>query len=314
MLDADAIGRSISLSQLVDCLELAFRGAGIAPIRQVLPLPGGAGRLFAAMPAFEKEGGGVVKLATLIPDNPARGLPAIQGVVVVFSRTGTPVAVLDGAVVTRLRTAAASALASRYLSRSDSSHLVVIGTGALAPVMARGHCVTRPITRISVWGRSAERAEATVATLREELGPSVEVRSTASLESSVRDADIVTCATSSSAPLLLGHWLRPGTYVDLVGSFSPKTREADDDVVRSARIFVDTREGALAEAGDLLQPLASGVIRPEQIVGELADLVCARVVGRTSNEQIVVFKSVGAAVEDLAASQRIVAAAASLNS
>ncbi len=298
------------LPRLIDSLEEAFQGDLVAPPRYVGHVPGGTGeRLLLLMPAFDGRGAGVVKLATVYPDNDGADVPRIQAAIVVFSERGTPEAVLDGTLVTRLRTGAASALASRYLSRRDSKHLVVVGTGALAPFMAAAHCAVRPIERISVWGRRLDRAHATGEAIRANAPPNVEVLVTESLELAMRDADIVSCSTSSSEPVVRGRWLRPGTFVDLVGSFSPVRREADDDVVRRARLFVDTFEGALTEAGDLLEPLRRGVIERAQIEGELADMVCGRVRGRLSESEITLFKSVGTAVEDLAAARLIVTAA-----
>src|SRR5438132_8307075 len=149
------------MPRLVDCLEKEFRGKSVVPQRQVVKMPGGKGeRLFLSMPAFAEDGGAAVKVVTYFPDNPAARRPAIQATIIVFSETGAPVAILDGTTVTQLRTGAASALASKYLSRADSSHLVIIGTGALPPSMAAAHCAVRPITRVSVWGRRPERANA----------------------------------------------------------------------------------------------------------------------------------------------------------
>jgi ornithine cyclodeaminase len=260
------------------------------------------------MPAFDRGGGGVIKLATVFPENGGRGLPTIQAVLVVFAETGSPVALLDGAMVTRLRTSAASALASSYLSRTNSEHLLVVGTGALAPYMALAHCTVRPIRRVSVAGRREERAIDTAAEIRS-LVAGVEVDVAASLEEAVPAADIISCATSTAQPVLAGRWLRPGAFVDLVGSFSPAKREVDDDTVLRSRLFVDTFEGALAEAGDLLQPLERGLIGRERIEAELADLVSGRASGRRGPHEIILFKSVGTAVEDHAAAKLIVAAA-----
>jgi ornithine cyclodeaminase len=261
------------------------------------------------MPAFDQKGVAAVKLVTYFPDNPARQLPTLQSSIVLFSETGTPIALLDGTSVTHLRTGAASALASRYLSRANSAHLVVVGTGALAPSMAAAHCTVRPITQISVWGRRSERAAETAAVIRSLVSSEIEILVSDSLEQAISTADIISCATSSSTPLLAGRWLRPGTFVDLVGSFSPSKRESDDEVIRRSRIFVDTFEGALAEAGDILDPLCRGVIDKKQIEGELCDLVSGRVVGRSSDDEIILFKSVGTAIEDLAASRMVITAA-----
>lgn len=305
ILDPVEIRKLTPMPALIEALATAFRSECTAPPRTIVAVPGGVDRLLASMPAFDDAGAGAVKLATLYPGNASVGLPTVQAVIVLFSVNGTPEAIVDGTTVTRLRTGAASALASRYLSRPDSAHMVIIGTGALAPYMALAHCAVRPIERISVWGRNREHAAAAQAEIQRLL-THVEVSLVENLEHAVAVSDIVSCATSSPTPVLAGGWLRPGTFVDLVGSFAPTTREADDDVVRQARIFVDTFEGALSEAGDLLQPLGRGVIRREHIVGELSDLVHGRVAGRTAANEITLFKSVGSAIEDLAAARMIV--------
>jgi alanine dehydrogenase len=308
-LNAEAIRSLAPMPAVINCLEEAFRKDWVVPPRQVVELPGGSDQhLFLSMPAFDLRGGGAVKLATLLPDNRAKGLPVIQAAIVVFSEAGTPIALLDGTVLTRLRTGAASALASKYLSRADSARLVVIGTGALAPYMAVAHCTARRIDQISVWGRRTAHAASTVESIRA-LIPEIAVEVTESLEKAVATADIVCCATRSSTPILKGQWLRRGTFVDLVGSFSPTCRESDDDVVLRSRIFVDTYEGAFAEAGDVLDPLARGVITKDTIEGDLFDLVRGRIKGRDLDEEIIVFKSVGTAIEDLAVARMVVAAA-----
>ena len=310
VLDAAQIQRLASMPELIECLRQAFRSGGVAPARQVTRIPGGDGkRLLLCMPAFDFQGRGAVKLLTIVPENPARALPTIQAIIAVFSEQGAPVAVVDGTAVTRLRTGATSALASHYLSRPDSSQLLLIGTGALAPYMAMAHCAARPISRVSVWGRRSERAAATAAAIRACVAAGIEVVIAASIEQAAATADIVCCATSSTTPLLCGQWLRPGVFVDLVGSFTPTARETDDDVVRRCRIFVDTFEGAWAEAGDILEPLSRGVIGRASVAGELRDLVCGRVSGRLTADELTLFKSVGSAIEDLAAAQLLVAAA-----
>jgi alanine dehydrogenase len=309
VLNAEEVRALAPLPSLIECLQEAFRRGCSVPLRQVAKMPGGAGdRLFISMPAFDLEGGAAVKLVTVFPDNASKGLPSIQAAILVFSEHGMPVALLDGTVVTHMRTAAASALASRYLSRKDSAHLVIIGTGALAPTMAAAHCVVRPISRISVWGRRPERAVATAAAIRALVSHHIDVLVPNSIVETTAMADIVSCATGSATPVLAGRWLKPGTFVDLVGSFSPSNREADDDVVVRSRIFVDTIEGALAEAGDIIDPLARGVIDRARVEGELADLACGRATGRQSGDEIIMFKSVGTALADLAASRLIVSA------
>lgn len=305
---ADEIAALAPPERLVEALRAAFQGPLFVPPRQVLKLPGGdKQRLFLVMPAFDQRGAGMVKLLSVFPENAAHGRLSIQAAIVVFSESGSPVAILDGTAVTHQRTGAASALASTYLSRAESSHLVIIGTGALAPHMAAAHAAVRPIRRISVCGRTREHAQRTTAAIRRLVAPEVEV-TVAEVETAVASADIISCATNSATPVLRGGWLRPGAFVDLVGSFSPQRRESDDEVMLRSRIFVDTFEGALQEAGDILDPLARGVIARERIQGELADLVSGRQPGRINDEEILTFKSVGTAIEDLAAAQMILAA------
>lgn len=299
-----------SLPRLIEALEVAFRTEWVAPARQVVSMPGGlGGRSFLSMPAFDSKGAAAIKLVTYSPDNPARGLPTVQAAIIVFSETGAPTAIVDGTIVTQLRTGATSALASRYLSRADSTHLVIMGTGALAPHMAAAHCTIRPITQISVWGRRPDRAAATAEAIRLVVHSNVEILVPNQIDTAVASADIISCSTSSPTPVLAGKWLKPGAFVDLVGSFSPFKREADDDVVSRSRIFVDTFEGALREAGDILDPLNRGIIDRRQVLGELSDLVCGRVAGRNDDREITLFKSVGTAIADFVASQLVVVAA-----
>jgi ornithine cyclodeaminase len=307
VLDAEQIRSVVSFPSLIERLKTAFLADWVVPQRQILSVPGGnSDRCLFAMPAFTQNGAGVFKLTSLFPGNAARDIPTIQGVTVVFSDEGSPVAVLDGGTITRLRTAAASALASTYLSRTDSAHLVLIGTGALAPDLVAAHRTVRPITKVSVWGRTPNRVKATVGAIQALEGPDFEVLPTFDLGKSVSKADIVTCATGTTKPLLEGSWLSEGTFVDLVGSFSPSKREADDQVVVRSRIFVDTFEGALSEAGDLIDPLERGIIARDRIEAELCDLISRRKRGRTNSREITLFKSVGTAIEDLAAAQMVV--------
>jgi ornithine cyclodeaminase len=249
---------------------------------------------------------GAVKLATVFPENPShRGLPAIHAQILLFDAlTGEPLALVDGTETTLRRTAAASALAARHLALPHAESLLVIGTGALAPHLIAAHTLVRPIRHVTIWGRSHAKAAA----LAEAVGaprPDLVVEAAEDPAIAAARAQIISCATSAATPVLAGAWLSPGAHVDLVGGFSPHEREADDAVIRQARLFVDTRAGALSEAGDLLIPLASGVISPGAILGELSELCRGEVPGRTSAHDITVFKSVGAAIEDLIAAQLV---------
>lgn len=304
VLNEQALDALLQPDALIEALRQAFADGVTTPPRNVVEVPGNEGRLLLTMPAFALGGEmGVVKLATVYPDNAKRSLPTIQGLVVVFSDRGEVIAILDGAAVTQRRTAAASALAGDYLARSDATQHLVIGTGALAPFLAEAHATVRPIERVAIWGRTPSHIQRAVEATRQRLARRVAVEPAADLQSEVGNADIVSCATSAMEPVLSGRWLKPGAHVDLVGSFSPKKREADDIAVFRSRVFVDTREGARSEAGDLLDPINRGVIGPDHVKGDLADLVLRRVGGRTCGDEITLFKSVGTAIEDLAAAR-----------
>jgi ornithine cyclodeaminase len=291
---------------LVERLREAFREGAEAPLRHrhAVPAPGGEGTLLL-MPAWQAGRSLGVKVVTVFPGNASRGLSAVQAAYLLLdAETGAPLALMDGAMLTRRRTAAASALAADYLARRDSSTLVMVGTGSLAPHLIAAHGAVRPIREVRVWGRSPDKARALAASVAMAAGSGradVRVTPVEDLEAAVRAADVVSCATLASDPLIRGAWLRPGTHLDLVGGFTPAMREADDDAVRRSRVFVDT-PAALEEAGDVVQPIASGVLKKED-VADLFDLVRGRRPGRTDEAQITLFKSVGAALEDLAAAR-----------
>ena len=215
-------------------------------------------------------------------------------------KTGAPQALIDGPMLTLKRTAAASALASSYLSRPDCERLLMVGTGALAPHLIMAHASVRPICNVLIWGRSPDKA----ARLAKRLDRSAfRVDHTEDLEGAARGAEVISCATLSTEPLVRGDWLQPGQHLDLVGAFKPDMRETDDAAIRRARVFVDTREGALKEAGDIVQPIASGALDPADIAGDLFELTRGERAGRRFYDQITLFKSVGTALEDLAAAQ-----------
>jgi ornithine cyclodeaminase len=310
LIDAAAIDRVLSYPALVDVLATAFRDGALAPPRHhhQVPLDGRPAATWLLMPAIAAARAGAttagrylgVKSVTVFPDNGARsGLPGVHGIYVLASaETGVPLAVLDATRLTLWRTAAASALAARHLARADTSRMVMVGAGALAPFFIRAHTSVRPIREVLIWNRTRAAAERIAAPF---ASAPFTVAVTDDLEAACRQADLISAATLSQTALIQGAWLRPGTHVDTAGAYHAGMRETDDDVVLRARIFVDTRAGAFGEAGDLLQPMAAGVIGREAIVGELADLEHRRVEGRRSADEITYFKSVGASIEDLAA-------------
>ena len=300
--DAAAVRAATPWPDLVAALRDAFRQGCDLPPRHhhAFAVPGERDGTLLLMPAWRTGGTLGVKVVNIVPGNDARGLPAVSAVYLLFSAaTGQPLALLDGAELTARRTAAASALAAGFLARADAARLLVVGTGRLAPELAAAHASVRPVREVAVWGRSGGKAEELAARLGRELG--LEVRAAADLEAAVRAADIVSTATTSLEPLVRGAWLKEGAHLDLVGGFTPAMREADDEAVRRARVWVDTLDGALAEAGDIVQPLRSGVLAREAVVGDLFGLCRGEVVGRENPAEITMFKSVGTALEDLAA-------------
>jgi len=269
--------------------------------------PDGAASTLLLMPAWtdfnaagtSKDGHIGVKIVTVSPDNNAIGKPAVMGLYLLLDgRTGEPQALIDGQRLTQWRTACASALAASYLARADAERLLVIGAGALSPFLAQAHAAVRPLKTIRIWNRTPANAEKVVADL---VAKGLPAEAAQDLDAELAEADIVSSATISTTPLVKGARLKPGAHVDLVGGFTPDMREADDEAISRARVYVDTRAGATKEAGDIVQPLASGVLKPEAIVADLAELTRGEKKGRESADEITLFKSVGAALEDLAA-------------
>ncbi len=323
LLDAAQVDAALDDLALIGRLEATFRAGVEMPVRHHHTItaptgPGSADALLLLMPAWTtppKERGQPagrigVKVVTVFPDNGLRSLPAVYGQYLLLDAgTGAPLALLDGAMLTKRRTACASGLASRFLSRPDSRRLLMIGTGALAPELIRVHCKVRPIAEVAIWGRTVAHAEALATRLSASLpgavGRTVSVRAATDRAAEFRAADIISCATLSHTPLVEGAWLQPGQHVDLVGAYTRDMRESDDRAVRAAMVFVDTRAGALKEAGDIVQPLRSGALDEDDVLADLFDLCRGYHRGREpdDNEGITLFKSVGAALEDLAAAE-----------
>jgi alanine dehydrogenase len=293
----------LSYETLIEALAEAFRADITAPSRHthMIPQPSGSEAKLLLMPAWTNSGERLVgcKVVSVYPDNARVGKPSVYGSYLLMSGdTGETIAYMDGTELTARRTAAASALAARYLAREDASHLLMVGTGALAPHLVRAHRTVRPIGRVTLWNRTRSRAVSTAFALS---AAAIETTVADDLEEAVREADIVCCATLSGAPLIRGAWLKKGAHVDLVGAFTPKMREADDEAVRRARVFVDTRAGAPRGSGDIAIPLRKRIIRLKDIQGDLFELCRGKVKGRRRNDEITLFKSVGSAIEDFAA-------------
>jgi alanine dehydrogenase len=302
LLDAPQVAARLGRGPLIDALQRAFQENYQVPDRQHYAVGGPLNPkdTLLIMPAWRAGGCLGVKLVTVFPGNVRQGESAVHAAYALFNgATGLPLAVLDGTELTRRRTAAASALAARYLARPDATRLLMVGTGGLAPHVIESHAAVRPISSVRVWGRRLEAAE-TVA--RGFANHPYDVEAVSDLPAAVGWADIISCATLAETPIVHGAWLRSGQHLDLIGSFTPAMREVDDDALAGAGIYVDTR-AALSESGELLHGFASGVISAADVRGELSDLVRGTVVGRRSAEEITLFKSVGCAIEDLAAAE-----------
>ncbi|MEA1604599.1 bifunctional Delta(1)-pyrroline-2-carboxylate/Delta(1)-piperideine-2-carboxylate reductase [Pseudomonas spirodelae] len=250
------------------------------------------------MPAWQPGKRLGVKTVSIFPNNSARGLPGLHSVFILYdAATGAPLAILDGDVITSRRTAAASALAAKWLSRPDSSTLLVVGAGRVGSLLPEAYRSVRPIERVLVWNRLSESADTLVGNLREQ---GIDAHAVNSLEDAAQEADIITCATLSTAPLIQGKWLKPGVHLDLIGGFTPAMRESDDECMRKGTVFLDTTE-ALLKAGDILAPIESGAFNEQRVAATLEQLCRGQHPGRTSRDEITVFKAVGTALEDLAA-------------
>ncbi len=305
-LSAGEVDGALDDIALVDRLEAMFKAGCETPLRHHHALPEGT---LLLMPAWTARHVGI-KLVTVFPGNAMRSLPSVLGQYMLLDgSTGQTVALLDGTTLTKRRTACASGLAARYLAPASATRLLMIGAGALAPHLIRVHAKVRPIREVAIWGRRPAAAEALArelaASLPAALGRGVAVRAVADRKAAVAEADIISCATLSKEPLVEGDWLREGQHVDLVGAYTPEMRESDDKAVWRARVYVDTRAGALKEGGDIVQPLRNGTIDEDDVVADLFELARGQQTGRLPGDaaSITLFKSVGTALEDLAAAE-----------
>jgi alanine dehydrogenase len=302
IVNAGDIDRVLDYGALIDALAQAFRADMEVPLRHthMIPQPSGSEAKLLLMPAWTGSGERLVgcKVVSVYPDNAKLNKPSVYGSYLLMSgETGEPLALLDGTTLTAWRTAAASALAARYLAREDAEHLVMVGAGALSAHLIRAHAAVRPIKRVTLWNRTRSRAISTAFALH---AAGIEPAIADDLEAAVRTADIVSCATLSAEPLVQGKWLKKGAHLDLVGAFTPKMREADDEAVRRARVYVDVRASAAKGSGDIAIPLRKKILTATCIQGDLFELCRGEVKGRKRKDEITLFKSVGNAIEDLA--------------
>lgn len=306
LLDQQSLRQALPYPELIAALENAFlalaRGEAANPLRQLLFRPDRRG-LLGVMPAYAAAPPSfVVKAVSVFPEAAAAGIESHQGAVLLFEAdNGQLLAILEGSELTARRTAAASALATRTLAREDAGDLALLGAGILgwSHLLALGE--VRRLRRVRIHNRTAAKAEALAARAREELG--LDAAAVASAEAAVRGADLVCTLTASPTPILEGAWLSPGAHLNVVGSCTPKNRELDTAAVVRSRFFADRRESVMAEAGDFLIPRAEGAIGDEHFRGELGELLAGDVPGRRGPEEITLFKSLGIALEDLAAAR-----------
>ena len=305
VLDAGQVRAAAPMPQLLDAVEAAYRdvasGRDLSPIRSRIPMGGGD---LVLMPGVREGGGGAsVKLVTVMPGNAARGLPTIHAVVAWFdAETGEPLALLDGATLTAMRTGAASGVGTRLLSRLDASVLALFGVGAQAPWQVRAVMAARSISQVRVHSRRPDHMEAFAERMREELGAGVSVVVAASAREALNGADVVCCATTSTEPIFQAEWVDPGTHVNAVGSFRLDMVELPPELFgRAGLVAVDSREAALEEAGELVAAIRGGLLGADEFV-EIGEIGREWAASRDP-AAITIFKSVGLAIQDVAAAE-----------
>jgi ornithine cyclodeaminase/alanine dehydrogenase-like protein (mu-crystallin family) len=297
---AESLSHAESIDALFDAMQSVSAGDVILPLRQFMPIPGTAGK-FTLMPGYLGNPSSFgVKIVSKFPRDPGSPYGTHVGAVMIFDvEHGIPLALLDGGELTAIRTAAASGLATRELAREDAETLVLLGCGEAAYHHLQAMLVVRKINKVIVWGRSVERAQAFVDA--QQLPLPIEIHAEADVETAVASADIICAVTSATTPMLKGEWVRPGTHINLVGAAVRTSAEADTDLVKRSRFYIDYRASALAQAGELLNAIDEGVITEDHIIGEIGEVLAQEKPGRQSATDITVYKSLGVAAQDLAA-------------
>lgn len=307
ILSSEDVQAALKYPDFIETLRETYGGEFTMPPRKVFLLGEGSHDAFAMLPSWTDK---VIALKafTYFPGNTAP-YKSLYSKIMIFDREhGVPLALVDGTTVTFWRTAGISALASRFLSREDSDTLLVLGTGNLAPYLARAHASVRPLKRIRIWGRTPEKAQKVAADLDAELD-GIGVTAVPEIEPACGEADIIVSATGSTEILVHGDWVKEGTHTDFLGNHHKDKRECDTALVTKARVFVDSRDNCFNEAGEILVPIEEGVFAQEDVVGELADLCRGDVPGRRGDREITLFKSVGTALGDLAGARVVFEAA-----
>ena len=296
----------LDFPKLISALRTGFTEKFVIPPRMHLDYPNpedDTENTMLLMPAVRVGETAGVKIVNVTPANSTRSLSSIQGIYYLFHAvSGIPLAIFDAKSLTNWRTAAASALAASYLAKDSAGSLLMVGTGALAPFLIEAHAAIRPIRQVIIYGRNRVKAEKLATSFQSRFD---QVMVATELSESVPKADVISVATFSPTALINGNWLRPGQHVDLVGSFKPDMREADDRVIQRSSVFVDNLEMAPIESGDLAIPIERGVLQIDDIKGDLFKLCKGSVKGRSNQNEITVFKSVGHALEDLVAARLV---------
>lgn len=303
LISDEFIEKNTVFPELISALKQAFSNRDVlVPMRHHHDFPNPemqADSTLLLMPAWNPSKNAGVKVVTVSPENGQFDLPSIQGTYIYLDAVkGSIKALLEAKSLTVKRTAAASALASSYLSRKNSSSLLMIGTGALSKNLIKAHTAVRPIKNVFIWGRNFEKATAIATELQQE---SFTVQAIKTIEEKISDVDIISCATLSKTPLVLGKYLKNGQHIDLVGAYKKDMREADDETISKAAVYVDTFQGGIKESGDIVIPLQNGTLKEEDIKADLFELASGEKQGRNNTNEITIFKSVGHALEDLTA-------------
>lgn len=295
----------LDMSTCVDGMRAAFEalagGVVQAPPRTVIRMADRPG-FFGAMPVYASGYGSAAKVMTIYPENHDSGMESHQGYILLFAEEhGEPLALIEAGSITEIRTAAVSALATDLLANTDASKLCVLGSGVQARSHVRAISCVRNLKEIQIWSRTSDHAHRFGEWARQETGLDIALRD--DVEHALEGADIVCTVTAASEPIVEGDWMEDGCHLNAVGSFTPSARELDSATVKRSRLFVDSRDSALKESGDVLIPIEEGTLPADHIVGDLAELVTGSVTGRRHKDEVTVFKSLGLAVEDLVAAK-----------
>ena len=304
--DRENVASSLQYGILIEALRKAFSSKITAPerVQHTIKNKNGSDATLLLMPAWKIGEHIGIKIVSVFPENTTNNMNAVHAnYFLVNANDGKPVAVIDGTELTLRRTACASALAADYLVNKNVDTLLMIGTGNLAPHMIKAHCVVRNYSRILIWGRNEEKAERLALSLNIK---DKEILAKNDLKEALNVADVISCATLTQKPLIMGDWIKPGQHLDLVGAFTPDMAEADSKAIAKSKVVVDTYEGALSESGELINALKDGHIKKKHILSDLRELVLEEKDIRTDSNDITLFKSVGTALEDLAAAELVV--------